>query len=849
MGGKRKTNEQFLTELELKNPMVIAIDPYAGGHSKISFQCKKCGNRWFAEPVKILAGRGCPKCRGARISQSKTRSNDWFLGQMRLVNPSIEPLEKYSGNLTPIKCVCKTCNEEFNARPQVLLSGGRCPSCYKREMASKYRKSNNQFLAELRESNPSIDPLEAYQTASTSMRCRCSACGFEWVSTPSKLLRGAKCPNCNKGRLRKAPSRTITDGEFRAQVESVNPKVVPLETYVQKSKKMLFRCSLCGNTWEATPADILRGRGCPECGRERAAASRRKTDNQFVEELAEANPSVEPLEKYTSNKSKILCRCRSCGSVWKATPSNLLRGASCRSCGMKRAGMRRRKSHEDFVAELRTKNPDVEVLGKYKGNKERIPCKCRRCGREWLATPDNLLSGRGCRFCRDRETSKRMTKGHEQFSKELAKKRRDVELLGKYEDSKTPLLCKCKICGNTWCTAPSNLLAGRGCPQCASVSRAEKRTKSNDEFRQQLAELNPSIEALDKYEGSTKGIRVRCLSCEYEWIARPTNLLSGNGCPRCARSGTSFMELFLLGICKSAYGEDEVIWHDRSLIGMELDIYIPSARKAIEFGSWAWHKDKLDSDGDKRTLCAEQDISLLTIYDARPLDAPPFPGETCWVYSEDTGTAFGKRELREIGERVLHFLGQADASVDWDAVRREAKTFARRMSTSEFKRRVAEIDPDIEVLGEFTRQRERILCRCRRCGKEWSPYADSLLHGHGCKSCKLKKSWESADTNRHKRTPAEFREEVARLNPSVIVLGDFEGLKSRVLCKCEKCGLEWEAFPGDLLKGRGCKACGVKESAAKQRHTTEQFVGDMEKVDKNHQGSWGLRGLYHPDES
>lgn len=41
----------------------------------------------------------------------------------------------------------------------------------------------------------------------------------------------------------------------------------------------------------------------------------------------------------------------------------------------------------------------------------------------------------------------------------------------------------------------------------------------------------------------------------------------------------------------------------------------------------------------------------------------------------------------------------------------------------------------VEVLGEYINSSTKILCRCKVCGYEWSPYPSALLQGHGCKKC------------------------------------------------------------------------------------------------------------------
>lgn len=42
----------------------------------------------------------------------------------------------------------------------------------------------------------------------------------------------------------------------------------------------------------------------------------------------------------------------------------------------------KRKTHEEFIEELHNKNQNIEVLGKYTKNKEKILCKCKKCSYE-----------------------------------------------------------------------------------------------------------------------------------------------------------------------------------------------------------------------------------------------------------------------------------------------------------------------------------------------------------------------------------------------------------------------------------------------------------------------------------
>lgn len=61
--------------------------------------------------------------------------------------------------------------------------------------------------------------------------------------------------------------------------------------------------------------------------------------------------------------------------------------------------MSRRKTHEEFVEEMKIANPNIEILGKYKSTHEHILCMCKLDGHKWYAMPSNLLRGKGCPVC------------------------------------------------------------------------------------------------------------------------------------------------------------------------------------------------------------------------------------------------------------------------------------------------------------------------------------------------------------------------------------------------------------------------------------------------------------------
>lgn len=136
----------------------------------------------------------------------------------------------------------------------------------------------------------------------------------------------------------------------------------------------------------------------------------------------------------------------------------------------------------------------------------------------------------------------RKRKTHEKFILELYEVNPNVEVIEKYVNSKTKILCKCKIDGHEWYTTPSRLLEGKGCPICGNKTRSIRLGKLNsglktmhELFVNELFNINKNIEVIGTYIGSMTKIECKCKIDEHVWSSTPNNLLSGHGCPLCAR--------------------------------------------------------------------------------------------------------------------------------------------------------------------------------------------------------------------------------------------------------------------------------------------------------------------------
>ena len=207
-----------------------------------------------------------------------------------------------------------------------------------------------------------------------------------------------------------------------------------------------------------------------------------------------------------------------------------------RGCGCPKCGGTLKLTNDEFVNSVHSVLSNIEILDKYINQKAKVKCKCILDGHDWYAYPQNLMRGHGCPKCSAKNTSKRMTYSQFDFITKVFTISPNIQTLSKYDGTSSKLRCKCLICNNEWETMASNLLGGKGCPKCGNVSRAKKLAKSHDKFIFELNKVNNYISVLGNYENSTTKIKCKCLIDGFEWYALPSNLLKGTGCPKCDSS-------------------------------------------------------------------------------------------------------------------------------------------------------------------------------------------------------------------------------------------------------------------------------------------------------------------------
>ena len=116
------------------------------------------------------------------------------------------------------------------------------------------------------EQNDHVQPTEVKLGSNEKVWWICSTCGHKWKTTINARTSGRGCPKC--GELKKGPKRK-THEHFAQELRIVNPNVELVDNYTVSTSKVKCKCLICKREWYALPGNLLKGKGCPECARQK----------------------------------------------------------------------------------------------------------------------------------------------------------------------------------------------------------------------------------------------------------------------------------------------------------------------------------------------------------------------------------------------------------------------------------------------------------------------------------------------------------------------------------------------------------------------------------------------------
>lgn len=295
--------------------------------------------------------------------------------------------------------------------------------------------------------------------------------------------------------------------------------------------------------------------------------------------------------------------------------------------------MGKKKTHEEFVEELKIRNPhfdNLEFVNKYVNAKTHITCRCKTHDYIWDAHPWSLLQGSGCPICGRERTYNSTTFTHEKFLDKMRGINSNIEILGHYTRAVEKIKCRCKICGNVWYPTASNILAGHGCKKCMDNTLSSDRRKNIESLYEQSKEIAKIIDIdFSCYQNGNSKLSCTCKVCNNKWKVTYKNLLAGRGCPKCNKNSKGEAKISLFLDTQSIYfiqnySFDELVSNNN--YKLSYDFYLPKYNLLIEyqgeqhehpvkhFGGKEQFKKQQEHDKRKREYAKEHGIELLEIW-------------------------------------------------------------------------------------------------------------------------------------------------------------------------------------------------------------------------------------------
>lgn len=134
---------------------------------------------------------------------------------------------------------------------------------------------------------------------------------------------------------------------------------------------------------------------------------------------------------------------------------------------------------------------------------------------------------------------------------------------------------------------------------------------------------------------------------------------------------------------------------------------------------------------------------------------------------------------------------------------------SKRKTTEEFQSELNSIFGVgvFEVLSEYKANNQKVKIKCHKCGNviEKSPVKMTGSTKEGCYICNGKNHYKTKET---------FQAEVDGKYPNqYAILGEYERARKPIRVKNLVCGHTYEISPDNLLRGKGCPRCSIKQSS------------------------------------
>lgn len=297
---------------------------------------------------------------------------------------------------------------------------------------------------------------------------------------------------------------------------------------------------------------------------------------------------------------------------------------------------------------------------------------------------------------------------------------------------------------------------------------------SYEEYINRLKKVTDLIIPISKYTGWSNPMTYKCLVCGNEWTVKEArSIVRGYGCPLCG--------------------------HQKRLQTLEESHNL--RRKSEE----QFRKELLEK--HPNLIPNDNYVNTYTKYHC-----------ICKIHNCDVYTTPEKYLRRNQGCKLCAI---------------ERNKCATRYTHQTFLDKLSSINSNVEVLSEYTNIKGRIKAKCKICGHEWNPIAESLVAKIpcGCPRCA---------GNAIKET-SSFEGELQHTHPELKLLSPYVRSNKKVHLLCTDCNKDFWLTPNKLQQGQHCPHCKISHGERRIKNILTNLSVEFE-MQKKFDGLKGLGG-------
>lgn len=303
------------------------------------------------------------------------------------------------------------CGHYFWMEPNSFNNGQRCtnPICKKeRQIRSANLRSYHRLVKQVNQRKDHyilLTKFSLYGGYDSLIRLYCKRCDRYFSMTAHSFLNGRGCYKC--GNLSIKLKKMKDPNQFYNEVHNIIGDDYTFESDYQGQSKLVKIKHSCGYSWWAHPESLLAGQKCLKCFSKRGILR-----SELLKLISSRNcvPTKSLSRDVYYSKDKIELK-HYCGHKIVLRVGRIKNPRSkngiCKFCNRKILSEKKQLSTDEFIHRFKNLpfNNEYKIIGKYKGMFVPLKIYHKVCGHYDSVTPQSLLRGRQCKWCRNHSKS------------------------------------------------------------------------------------------------------------------------------------------------------------------------------------------------------------------------------------------------------------------------------------------------------------------------------------------------------------------------------------------------------------------------------------------------------------